>query len=78
VIPTLWWNDDFINIDICIPYEQALSEMALAGYVGFVSLASSQSVRSAQRMPVFVQCREFRMSRPLRKHMAASVKVTLA
>lgn len=34
VIPTLWWNDDFINIDIGIPYEQALSEMALAGYVG--------------------------------------------
>ncbi|MGO7939544.1 myo-inosose-2 dehydratase, partial [Rhizobium ruizarguesonis] len=34
VITTLWWNDDFINIDIGIPYEQALSEMALAGYVG--------------------------------------------
>ncbi|MBO0662109.1 TIM barrel protein [Jiella sp. MQZ9-1] len=34
IIATLWWNDDFINIDIGIPYEQALSEMALAGYVG--------------------------------------------
>ena len=34
VTPTLWWNDDFINIDIGIPFEQAISEMALAGYVG--------------------------------------------
>lgn len=34
VTPTLWWNDDFINIDIGIPFEQAISEMALAGFVG--------------------------------------------
>jgi inosose dehydratase len=34
ITPTLWWNDDFINIDIGIPFEQAISEMALAGYVG--------------------------------------------
>jgi hypothetical protein len=50
----------------------------LGAQIRFVSLASSPSVRSAQRMPVFIQCRDFRMSRPLRKHMAASVKVTLA
>lgn len=34
VTPTSWWNDDFPDITIGIPYEQALSEMALAGYVG--------------------------------------------
>ncbi|SEP29607.1 2-keto-myo-inositol dehydratase [Rhizobium tibeticum] len=34
ITPTLWWNDDFINIDIGIPFEQCISEMALAGYVG--------------------------------------------
>ena len=34
ITPTLWWNDDFINIDIGIPFEQAISEMALAGFVG--------------------------------------------
>ncbi|MDR3515035.1 MAG: myo-inosose-2 dehydratase [Azospirillaceae bacterium] len=34
ITPTLWWNDDFINIDIGIPFEQCVSEMALAGYVG--------------------------------------------
>lgn len=34
VTPTLWWNDDFINIDIGIPFEQAISEMALAGFQG--------------------------------------------
>ena len=32
ITPTLWWNDDFINIDIGIPFEQCVSEMALAGY----------------------------------------------
>ncbi len=31
---TLWWNDDFPLIDIGIPYQQALSEMALAGFSG--------------------------------------------
>jgi inosose dehydratase len=34
VTPTLWWNDDFINIDIGIPFGQCVSEMALAGYQG--------------------------------------------
>lgn len=34
ITPTLWWNDDFINIDIGIPFEQCISEMALAGYQG--------------------------------------------
>jgi inosose dehydratase len=34
ITPTLWWNDDFINIDIGIPFEQCVSEMALAGYSG--------------------------------------------
>ncbi len=34
ITPTLWWNDDFLNIDIGIPFEQCVSEMALAGYVG--------------------------------------------
>lgn len=34
VTPTLWWNDDFPSIDIGIPFEQAISEMALAGFQG--------------------------------------------
>jgi inosose dehydratase len=34
VTPTLWWNDDFLDIDIGIPFEQCVSEMALAGYDG--------------------------------------------
>lgn len=34
ITPTLWWNDDFISIDIGIPFEQCISEMALAGYEG--------------------------------------------
>jgi inosose dehydratase len=34
VTPTLWWNDDFPLIDIGIPFEQCISEMALAGYQG--------------------------------------------
>jgi inosose dehydratase len=34
VTPTLWWNDDFLPIDIGIPFEQCVSEMALAGFVG--------------------------------------------
>lgn len=32
--PTSWWNDDFPNIEIGIPYEQCLSEIALAGFSG--------------------------------------------
>lgn len=34
VQPTLWWNDDFPAIDIGIPFEQCVSEMALAGFQG--------------------------------------------
>jgi inosose dehydratase len=34
VTPTLWWNDDFPWIDVGIPFEQCVSEMALAGYQG--------------------------------------------
>jgi inosose dehydratase len=34
VTPTLWWNDDFPSIDIGVPFEQCVSEMALAGYQG--------------------------------------------
>jgi len=34
ITPTLWWNDDFPLIDIGIPFEQCVSEMALAGYQG--------------------------------------------
>lgn len=34
VTPTLWWNDDFPSIDIGIPFEQCISEMALAGFEG--------------------------------------------
>jgi inosose dehydratase len=34
VTPTLWWNDDFLDIDIGIPFEQCVSEMALAGFDG--------------------------------------------
>ncbi len=31
---TLWWNDDFPTIDADIPFGQAVSEMALAGFQG--------------------------------------------
>jgi inosose dehydratase len=31
---TLWWNDDFPAIDAGIPFSQAVSEMALAGFQG--------------------------------------------
>lgn len=34
VTPTLWWNDDFPSIDVGIPFEQCVSEMALAGFQG--------------------------------------------
>lgn len=34
ITPTLWWNDDFLSIDIGIPFEQCISEMALAGFEG--------------------------------------------
>ncbi|MFI1001713.1 myo-inosose-2 dehydratase [Streptomyces galbus] len=34
VTPTLWWNDDFPLLDIGIPFEQCVSEMALAGFQG--------------------------------------------
>jgi inosose dehydratase len=34
ITPTLWWNDDFVLIDIGIPFEQCVSEMALAGFEG--------------------------------------------
>jgi inosose dehydratase len=34
ITPTLWWNDDFLSIDIGIPFEQCISEMALAGFTG--------------------------------------------
>lgn len=34
VTPTLWWNDDFLDIDIGITFGQCVSEMALAGFQG--------------------------------------------
>ncbi|GLY29224.1 myo-inosose-2 dehydratase [Kineosporia sp. NBRC 101731] len=34
ITPTLWWNDDFPDIDIGIPFGEAVSEMALAGFQG--------------------------------------------
>lgn len=34
ITPTLWWNDDFLSIDIGIPFGQCVSEMALAGFHG--------------------------------------------
>jgi inosose dehydratase len=34
ITPTLWWNDDFLDIDIGIPFGQCVSEMALAGFQG--------------------------------------------
>ncbi len=34
VTPTLWANDDFLDIDIGIPFGQIVSEMALAGFAG--------------------------------------------
>lgn len=34
VTPTLWSNDDFLDVDIGIPFGQIVSEMALAGFEG--------------------------------------------
>ena len=34
ITPTLWWNDDFPLIDMGIPFEQCVSEMAYAGFEG--------------------------------------------
>lgn len=34
ITPTSWWNDDFLDIDSGIPFEQCVSEMALAGFQG--------------------------------------------
>jgi inosose dehydratase len=34
ITPTSWWNDDFLLIDIGIPFDQCVSEMALAGFEG--------------------------------------------
>ncbi len=34
VTPTLWWNDDFPDLDAGITFGQAVSEMALAGFEG--------------------------------------------
>ncbi len=34
VTPTLWWNDDFLDMDTGITFGQAVSEMALAGFEG--------------------------------------------
>ncbi len=34
VTPTLWWNDDFLDLDIGITFGQCVSEMALAGFSG--------------------------------------------
>lgn len=34
ITPTLWWNDDFLNIDIGVTFEQCISEMAYAGFHG--------------------------------------------
>lgn len=34
VTPTLWWNDDFPDIDDGITFGQCVSEMALAGFDG--------------------------------------------
>jgi inosose dehydratase len=34
ITPTLWWNDDFLSIDIGITFGQCVSEMALAGFQG--------------------------------------------
>ena len=31
---TLWWNDDFLLMDAGISFEQAIDEMALAGFRG--------------------------------------------
>jgi inosose dehydratase len=34
ITPTSWWNDDFLDIDAGISFEQCVSEMALAGFEG--------------------------------------------
>lgn len=42
ITPTLWWNDDFPLMDIGIPFEQCVSEMALALFTDAASATSIQ------------------------------------
>jgi inosose dehydratase len=34
ITPTSWWNDDFLDMDIGISFEQCIDEMAVAGFEG--------------------------------------------
>jgi inosose dehydratase len=62
ITPTLWWNDDFINIDIGIPFEQCISEMALAGYRG-CSIGHKYPT-DADKLRAALELRDLRISEP--------------
>lgn len=62
ITPTLWWNDDFINIDIGIPFEQCISEMALAGYSG-CSIGHKYPT-DADNLRAALELRDLRISEP--------------
>lgn len=51
ITPTLWWNDDFPAIDIGIPFGEAVSEMALAGFQAAASATSTRPIRPSSRAP---------------------------
>ncbi|BFU92374.1 MAG: myo-inosose-2 dehydratase [Nitrospira sp.] len=59
---TLWWNDDFLSIDAGIPFEQCISEMALAGFkgcsIGHKYPSDPKVLQSAMRL------RDLRVSEP--------------
>src|ERR1700739_1305296 len=71
--PTLWWNDDFISIDIGIPFGQCVSEMALAGYEG-CSIGHKYPTDPAVLKPA-LQLRNLRVSEPwVSKYFTSGMK----
>ncbi len=63
ITPTLWWNDDFISIDIGIPFEQCVSEMALAGYEG-CSIGHKYPTKDPVKLKFELGLRNLRVSEP--------------
>ena len=59
---TLWWNDDFLTIDAGIPFEQCISEMALAGFEG-CSIGHKYPT-DPKRLQAALRLRDLRVSEP--------------
>jgi inosose dehydratase len=59
---TLWWNDDFPTIDADIPFGQAVSEMALAGFQG-CSIGHKYPTEAAE-LKAALDLRDLQISEP--------------